>query len=361
MPQSTAWRISALPERAPVGEAGAVTDVRRTDPHDDAALRAWFAVEQAAQRHDRPQAALRTYAALADARRHPNPYGEAHLLAAHVDGRPVGVAEVTMTLQDNLHLAELAVNVLPEHRRRGIGRALHDAADALRRDAGRSTVLAELAVAQRPGARPPGHEPEVPGLAFARALGFTTVHVEDHLVLPLPVEPATAAALRRPTPGYEILTWGQRCPDEHRAAYCRMRTQMEHDVPLGDIAYEPTVVDEARLNSQEERLDRSYHQLVAAARHVASGELVAYSIVLLARDGDQALQEDTLVMPEHRGHGLGLQLKLATLGVLQREHSASRALHTWTDRENVAMHAVNLRFGYRVAEVEHELQRVDPG
>jgi GNAT superfamily N-acetyltransferase len=139
-----------------------------------------------------------------------------------------------------------------------------------------------------------------------------------------------------------------------------MRTQMEHDVPLGDVDYERTVVDEARLTSQEERLDRSYHQLVAAARHLATGELAAYSIVLLARDGEQALQEDTLVMPEHRGHGLGLQLKVTTLGVLQREHPGARALHTWTDPDNVAMHAVNTRFGYRVAEVQHELQRVDP-
>ncbi|GAA2155817.1 GNAT family N-acetyltransferase [Nocardioides koreensis] len=328
-----------------------MADIARIDPHDDAALRAWFGVEQASIRADRPQALSRTYAALATAVRHPSPYVDRPLLAAVEGGATVGVAEVELTTQDNLHLAELAIHVHPDHRRRGIGRALHDAAEEIRRAAGRSTVVGELLVAD-------GND-DPAGMAFARALGFGSVHQEEHLVLPLPVDPAGLPPPPAVT-AYEIVIWRDRCPDEHVAAFCAMRTQMGRDVPVGEVAYEPPVIDEERLRSSEERTRRAYHRIVAAARRREDGEMAGYSVVFLAHDDHEALQDDTLVMPDHRGHRLGLRLKLATLEVLGREHPDRRMLHTWSDRENHAMYRTNVAIGYRRAEVLHEMQREDP-
>jgi hypothetical protein len=62
------------------------------------------------------------------------------------------------------------------------------------------------------------------------------------------------------------------------------------------------------------------------------------------------------VMPEHRGHRLGLSLKRATLAVLSREHPALTALHTWTSVDNAAMQRTNLIFGYRAVERMHQMQ-----
>ena len=327
-----------------------MTSIVRVDPHDRHALRDWFEVEQASIHADRPEAISRTYAGLATAVQHASPYVDRPLLAAREDGVTVGVAEVELTKQDNLHLAELAIHVHPEHRRRGIGRALHDAAEDLRRAEGRTTVLGELVVAA-------GDE-DPAGMAFALALGFASVHREEHLVLPLPVDPA---ALPRPAAdtAYDIVTWGDRCPDEHVAAFCRMRNQMERDVPVGEVDYEPPVFDEARLRTQEERTGRAYHRLVAAARRREDGEMAGYSMLYLAHDDHEASQDDTLVMPEHRGHRLGLRLKLATLEILQRDHPDRRRLHTWTDPGNHAMYRTNEAFGYRPVEVLHEMQRED--
>jgi GNAT superfamily N-acetyltransferase len=328
-----------------------MADIVRIDPHDERALRAWFEVEQAAIRADAPQALSRTYGALASTVQHPSAYVDRPLLAAVDAGTTVGVAAVELTKQDNLHLAELAIHVHPEHRRRGVGRALHDAAGEIRRAAGRSTVVGELLVAD--GDTAPA------GMGFARALGFSSVHQEEHLVLPLPVDPAS---LPRPPAGtaYEIVTWRGRCPDEHVEAFCRMRTQMERDVPVGEVAYQPPVIDEQRLRNQEERTGRAYHRVVAAARRREDGEMAGYSVLFLARDDHEAIQDDTLVMPDHRGHRLGLRLKLATLDVLRIEHPDRRMLHTWTDRDNHAMYRTNAAFGYRRAEVMHEMQREDP-
>ncbi|CAN5676449.1 GNAT family N-acetyltransferase [soil metagenome] len=320
------------------------------DPQDDAALREWHAVEAASVRHERPYALQRSLAALTAAVRHPNPYARRVLLAGMAGGVLVGVADLTLPSADNTHLVELEINVHPDHRRHGVGAALHDAADALRRAEGRTTVLGEMYL-QIDGA--------AAGLDFATMMGFTSVHTEEHLAMRLPADPFTVDALTRQVPGYEVVTWQGRCPDEHRAAYVAMRNQMNADVPTGEADAAPVVYDEERLSVSETRLARSYEVLVSAVRRVTDGEMGGYSLVFLDRGDDVALQDDTLVMPDHRGQGLGMQLKLANLAVLRAEHPDRTMLHTWTDPDNGAMYRTNVNLGFAPVEIMHEVQRVD--
>ena len=137
-----------------------------------------------------------------------------------------------------------------------------------------------------------------------------------------------------------------------------MRTQMNQDVPIGELDYEPVVMTPERIRAGEERLSKSYDIVVAAARRT-DGVLGGYSLVFLARGNDQVLQDDTLVMPEHRGHRLGLALKLATYAVIATAHPDRTTLHTWTDPDNHAMYATNAAFGYRSVERMHEVQVKD--
>ncbi len=101
---------------------------------------------------------------------------------------------------------------------------------------------------------------------------------------------------------------------------------------------------------------RAYDQVVAAARRSADGEFGGYSLVFVTHGASEALQDDTLVMPEHRGQRLGLALKHATLGVLSREHPGLTAIHTWTAVDNAPMQRTNRAFGYRPVERMHEMQ-----
>lgn len=327
------------------------------DPHDEAALEAYWQTEQRAIRHDRPDAVLRTLDALRSSTRTPGPFYRRTLFAAVDAGATVGVADLGLWLQANEHLAGLEVSVLPQWRRRGVGTALHDEADRRRRAAGRTTVCGELYVG-------PGAELATsPAGAFAAGLGYGSVHREDHLVLDLPVDPGHVERLARSSAGhastYDVVTWGDRCPDEHVEAFCALNTQMSADVPSGDLDVETVVWDEERLRTSEERTAASYDRVVAAARRREDGSLVGYTLVYLPHGEDYALQDDTLVMPEHRGRRLGTLLKLATLDVISRDHAERRTLHTWTDPENLAMHRTNTGFGYRVVERMHEMQRRD--
>ncbi|WP_165807164.1 GNAT family N-acetyltransferase [Nocardioides currus] len=326
-------------------------EISEIDVHDEAQLTAWFDVEDTSIAHDRPHAVSRTFEALAVQVRIPSDYGRTTLLTATDGDEVVGIAELGISLQDNLHLAELEITVRPEHRRRGIGRALYAEATTRRRAAGRTGAIGEVSIVEDQGP-----------LAFAREMGAESVHEEDHLMLDLPLPQDHVGALvdraSASAGGYEVVTWQDRCPDDLIEAYAAMRTQMNADVPTGELDLEAVVMTPERIRAGEERLSRSYDVVVAAARR-PDGVMGGYSLLYLAHGTDQVIQDDTLVMPGHRGHRLGLALKLATYDVVRSVHPARTTMHTWTDPENTAMQATNRAFGYRAVERMHEVQVKD--
>ena len=320
-------------------------EILQLDVHDDAATRAFHDVEQAVAGHDRPHAITRTYDALLNMWRNPSAYRAYLPLVAVVDGSVVGSADLGLSLQDNTHLADLEISVPPAHRRRGVGRALHEEATRLRAAEGRTSASGEVYAVRGV---------DSPGLAFAAALGYRSMHVEDHLLLPLPASPSAVDPA-----GYEIVIWRDRCPDDYVDAYCEMRTRMNHDVPVGELDLEPVDMTVERLRVGEERTERSYASIVAAARRIEDGVFGGYSLTYLGRGTDHAIQDDTLVMPEHRGRHLGAALKAATLRIVLAENPERVAIHTWTDPDNHAMYRTNTAFGYRAVERMHEMQLSD--
>ena len=322
------------------------------DIHDAGQLRAFWDVEQAAHRHDRTMPLLRTFAAVAHSYGDPTPHYRREPLAAVVDDRVVGIADLGFSIGDNEHLADLEIAVHPDHRRRGVGRALHAEATRRRRAAGRTSDMGEV--------YSPVEGADSPGLAFARSLGYSAAHGEHHLVVDLPVDPDHVAVLASTGhEGYEVLTWTNRCPDDLLDAYVEMRNRMNADVPMGELDYTAPTLDGDRIRLEEERLSRSHDSVVAAARRTSDGTFGGYSLTFVPHGTDEALQDDTLVMPGHRGHRLGLALKLATLEIVQRDHPDRSTLHTWTAPDNHAMYSTNQRFGYRAVEAMHEMQRTD--
>ena len=323
-----------------------MTEIAELEEHDEAALREFYDVEVAAHAAERPYAVLRTFPQLCQMAKGDSAYFRRTLLVAREAGRMVGTADLGRSLRDNLHLADIEVRVLPDARRRGIGRALHDEAVDRGRADGRTTFVGE--------AYQPTAATTSPATRFARALGYDDVQREDHQVLGLP-----AAALPRQADGYEVLTWANRAPDDLMEAYARMRTQMLRDMPSGEVDWEPMVLDPERLREEEERVGHSYDHLVAVARRTSDGELGGYSKVFLPHDLDFVVQDDTMVMGAHRGRGLGLVLKSAVLAILDADHRERRVVHTWNAVTNAPMQRINRILGFRPVELMMEMQRKD--
>jgi RimJ/RimL family protein N-acetyltransferase len=134
---------------------------------------------------------------------------------------------------------------------------------------------------------------------------------------------------------------------------------MSTDEPHGDDAAEEEVWDAARVEENDALwAARRARCLVAVAQHRASGRLVACTELQLA-DGvsDQAGQMLTVVHPDHRGHRLGLAIKLANLDVLARDAPGVRKVFTGNAAVNAPMIAVNEMMGFEVVGEGHFWQK----
>ncbi len=86
------------------------------------------------------------------------------------------------------------------------------------------------------------------------------------------------------------------------------------------------------------------------AEHLPTGRLVACTELLLAADSpEQAWQMLTVVDPAHRGHRLGLAVKLANLDALAGRRPGVRLIVTDNAAVNAPMIAVNDMMGFEVA------------
>src|SRR6478735_6666873 len=276
---------SRLPVGRRVRSDGPVdTDVQivELDTTDPAARAAWHDVMEQAARSDRPHALVTTSAAFEVTATSPSTHYSRTWLQAVEGGEVIGVAELELPLSENTDVAWAEVQVLPTHRRRGVGRALWQAVVERARAADRTRVGGEVTV----DVAAPG-----PAREFAAAMGTVDKHREDHLVADLPV--ATSP------------------------------------------------------------VDPAYDVRVAAARRRADGTFGGYSLLFVPHGTDYGWQDDTLVMPEHRGHRLGAALKTANYADLPDD---VRLVHTWTAPSNTAMHRTNTTLGFRVVEHMYEVE-----
>ena len=62
---------------------------------------------------------------------------------------------------------------------------------------------------------------------------------------------------------------------------------------------------------------------------------------------DHAWQNVTIVDPDHRGHRLGMWIKVANLRYLMAHEPAVRAIDTWNAASNTHMIAINEAVGFR--------------
>jgi len=86
--------------------------------------------------------------------------------------------------------------------------------------------------------------------------------------------------------------------------------------------------------------------------HAASGDLAAYTKLVLAPGMPEwAAQQDTVVLPPHRGHRLGLLVKIEMIDVLARQAPQVRHVITGNAGQNEHMIAINEQLGYKISSI----------
>jgi GNAT superfamily N-acetyltransferase len=274
---------------------------------------------------------------------------------AAVDGDTwLGIAWLDWWLQENTHAVGVELAVAPAYRRRGVGSRLLDAVVDRVRQQGRTQLLGQITADAVTG--------KSTGTAFAERRGFVQRHVELHQVMELPLSEDRLAELEQRIAGkdeaYRLVQWRDRTPDEWVDEFADALSVMSEEVPTGDLQLEPSRWTAARVREVETRRleqGRFWHTTVAVA---SDGKLAAYTQLGGAKDQQERLyQWDTLVRPAHRGHRLGMALKLANLRSVQAELEKPVVVHTWNAPENGPMIAVNNHLGFRPVDQSTEWQR----
>jgi len=137
--------------------------------------------------------------------------------------------------------------------------------------------------------------------------------------------------------------------------------KMSTDMPLDDLAWEPEVYDAERMRRRSEMIEaRGLRQFTSAARHDGTGEIVGMTtLTRLDTLPEHVDQWETIVLEEHRGHRLGMLLKIENLRFAQREQPQLRFIDTVNSDSNAPMLRVNLALGFEPVRpwAEWELAR----
>jgi GNAT superfamily N-acetyltransferase len=291
------------------------------------------------------------------------------ILVARIGSQVVGRAALRLSVEDPGGTAWLSTEVLPEHRGRGIGRALADRIEDLAREEGRTIGIVHIGVAEREGPRLPsptgfGSVPAAdPGVGFLERRGYRLEQIERVSRLSLPLDGLAGwvtEAERATGPDYAVRTWIGPTPERWRADLALLATRMRTDAPMAGLAEPEDVWTVDRLVAEETRRAATDPRrlLVAAAEHLPTGAIVAYSELSVPRQRERAVvQYNTLVLREHRGHRLGMLVKVANLAHLAEVSPGHPSVFTWNAEENRPMLSVNEAMGFVPIAVDAAWQR----
>lgn len=266
--------------------------------------------------------------------RAPSPAGPRRFWVARSAGRIVGTAIVVYPEQENLRLAITTVRVLPAARRQGVGTALLDATFAAARDEGRDIIAGQ-------GLKVGGD-----GEKWATGLGFTLVQEFVGQTLVVTEEVAGLWEVEAPR-GFRAVRWIGSAPESLVDTYARARTAIA-DAPVADSCLEFPNWTPERVRAYETDFRASGSELrTVVAVHEASGRAAGLTELEIRLSRPTiGYQQDTAVLGEFRGSGLGRFLKAEMMRWLAQDRPELGQVVTNTASDNVHMIRVNHQLGY---------------
>jgi RimJ/RimL family protein N-acetyltransferase len=263
-------------------------------------------------------------------------------LARDPAGRVCGFYSLGLPSRENTHLAYLTPLVGPAHRRQGIGAALVRHGAALARQRGRTLLSGDT----RQGS---------PGEGFCLALGARPGITEVARVLRVDSIPdghlaRLRARAQAASAGYSLVSWHGPVPERYLEQMARLN-QAAGDAPR-DPGHEEQLWDAAQVRESEQRVAvQGLRYYTVAAYWERTGELAGMTQLgvdpLTPR---QAYQELTVVARPHRGHQLGLAVKVAMLELLASREPDLEQIFTGNADTNAHMVAINAELGFEVID-----------
>jgi GNAT superfamily N-acetyltransferase len=278
---------------------------------------------------------------------HPLP----HLFVAVSDTDDlVGYAGVDVSAWDNPDLGSVELETLPAIRGRGVDDSLFEAALEKVSSLGRTLLISDAWAGSHREAFWLRHGFAVASRAAQRRLVTADL---DWRNLDALYDESLAASQ-----DYDIVALPSPAPADLMPGLLDLQRAM-NDAPLDDLELEDDVWTEERLRGYEQAMTARkvrLHRLLARRR--SDGQLGGQTIVALDIDRPHlGFQEDTSVVRSHRGHRLGLRLKIEMLRRLAELEPQIERIDTWNAESNAHMLAVNDAIGCFVVGRVSEMQK----
>ena len=320
-------------------------EIRDVDQGDEAQLHQWYDVWRASQPHRRADL-IPSWEAAGRALSHDPPGFELQLFGAFDGDSPVGACLVNLPLEDNPTVVYADVMAHPDHRRRGVGTAVLAELERRARDAGRGRVLTEVYLA-------PGRESG--DAAFAEASGYAEANREGVKAVDLAASEHLWADLEgqlaEKLGGYRVVTWRDRCPDDLVDSFGTALSRVMSLIPQGDLDLADRDWTVERVRAAEERRVQIGLATFESVALAPDDTVVGLTGVRVStHDPRVAHIGVTMVLPEHRGHRLGLATKLASHRALREAVPGCRLVTTSNAEVNAHMNAINQAMGYQLVE-----------
>ncbi|MDX6360040.1 MAG: hypothetical protein QOH37_3094 [Nocardioidaceae bacterium] len=333
-------------------------EITAVDPHDEEQVRAWHAVYERSQTDGREYSSPWRLAEVAVELRNPGRRRRLLGFAGLVDGDVVASGALSLPQLDNRNTGVVMVDVDPPARRQGYGAAMLAHLEALAAADGRTLLNTDTFYPYDAPANGSGH----PNADFATRHGYVFGLGDVHRRLAMPADGTLlerlAAEASPHHAAYRILGWRGRIPEEHLAEFARINASLMTEAPSGEVEREAESPDaDAMRDDDALRAEQGRTPYVTVA-YAGTGEMVAYTTIMLSRhEPGRCFQWGTVVDPRHRGHRLGIAVKVANLRQVQDHEPDLREQFTYNAEVNAHMVAINEALGFVPVERLGEFQK----